>query len=1031
MTARKAIRFCSLTLLGLFISTRLFALPPSKPLYLLRHTVWTSRDGAPTGNTGRRSMVLDSEGYIWLGSSTGLTRFDGSRFAHIDLPAELRDSSSAISDIFAPSSGGIWAGLLFGGAIRYKDGVFTRYTSDSGLPRHTLESFVEGPDAATWAVAGGELIRFDGERWAVIEFASSDGAPLAVTRIMFDSEGCLWAGGVDGGLYAKERNETRFRRIADINFRVSGAVSFAESATGVLWITATGAGAVPVHRSRGTGKTSRTGTGMLFDHDGSLWVNQPVGIHRVQAPDATPLFQVANSSAAADMIDSMSGLSSERVNDLLEDREGNIWAFSPGGLDRFSNDSLITEVGESSEARIKARLNGPQLIADGSHVWANHLDWMFHNGLRQTLGRIDGNRFADERSVEYTGAGVRRSDGSAFAVVDDVLLDLHGHAPSIALPPLTLPHPGGAVQSIAEDRDGHLWVTITKGGVYERVDDSWIPYGNVDGLPREVALVTSSDRHGRIWLGYPGNQIAMVDDHRAAMYTSTGLGNILSFYGLRSHIWAGGAFGLAVLNGNRFRTVALPPPVAFAAITGIVETANGDLWLNGSRGIAHISAQELALNFKDPTHVVAADVRDASSGVVGMEQRLRPLPTLVETDDGKLWFSTQTAIYSIDPTEQRHNEVAPTVVIEGVNSEARDYAISNGVVRLPVYTKRLRIDFAGLSWTWPEKVKYRYRLDGADDTWQEQIGTGQAYYSNLGPGQHIFRLAAANGDGVWSKSDASLTIDIAPAYYQRAWFRGLIVMAAILVLFGVFRFRLNQLAHRMKEQHRIRLAERDRIAREIHDTLLQGAEGLILKVHAVVSKLPPDDDNRRVLENSIDRAGELVSEGRDRIIDLRSRHSKRAELSEALRAVAQRMAHEYTMELKVGLEGSAQILDEHVWDELYGIAREVIWNAFRHSRGKCVDVNVIYRDNEMRLLVKDDGAGFDLERLSSAEASRHFGLAGVRERAKHIGATLDIRTSPGKGTCVELRLAAKLAYPGSRSARDSRRTQARHVRLPS
>jgi signal transduction histidine kinase/ligand-binding sensor domain-containing protein len=1032
MTARQAIRLCSLTLFALVISTRLLALPPSKPLSQLRHTAWTSKDGAPTANSGRRSLAQDAEGYIWLGSSAGLTRFDGSRFTHIDLPAELRDSSAALSDIFAPSSGGIWAGLLYGGAIRYKDGVFTRYGSDSGLPRNTLNIFVEAPDGAIWAVAGSQIFRFDGERWRVTEFASSNGARIAVTRIMFDSEGCLWAAGLDGGLYAKEKDATAVRRITDVTFAVAPATSFAESPTGVLWMTKSGHGVVPVHRSKPTGKTSRAGTGILFDRDGRLWENQRYGIHRVQAPDTTPLFQSVNSSAVADMMDSKSGLSSDSVNDLLEDQEGNIWAFTSAGLDRLSNDSLIHEVGDGGQARFNARLDWSPLIADGTEVWTSHHDDSVPiDGLHETWVRIDGDHVVDEKKAEYSGPGVRTKDGKVLAVVDDALMDLkHTHTPSIPLPPPRLPAPGRWVQSMAEDRAGRLWLSIMRDAVYERVNDGWIPNGGVNALPSEPAIVTSSDAQGRIWLGFTGNRIAVVEDHRATLYASTGLGNILSFYGLRSRIWAGGAFGLAVLDGDHFRTIALPPPIAFGAITGIVETANGDVWLNGSRGIAHISAQELALNFRDPGHVVVADFRDALSGIEGLEQRARPLPTLVETDDGKLWFSTQNNIYSIDPTELRHNEIGPTPVIESVSSDARAYAISDGVVRLPVHTKNLHIDLAGLSWTWPERVKYRYRLDGADDTWQK-TSEGQVSYSNLGPGQHVFRLAAANGDGVWSQSDAALTIDIAPAYYQRAWFRGLIVMAAILALLGVFRFRLNQIAHNLKEQHRIRLAERDRIAREIHDTLLQGAEGLILKVHAVVCKLPPDDDSRRVLENSIDRAGELVSEGRDRIIDLRSRSSKRAELSEALRAVAQHMAHEYTMDLKVSFEGSTKTLDEHVWDELYGIAREVIWNAFRHSRGKRVEVNVSYGDKEMRLLVKDDGAGFDLEHLTPAEASRHFGLAGIRERAKHIGATLDIQTSPGQGTCIELRLAAKVAYRDGRAARVSRHTQGKHIRLPS
>jgi hypothetical protein len=348
------------------------------------------------------------------------------------------------------------------------------------------------------------------------------------------------------------------------------------------------------------------------------------------------------------------------------------------------------------------------------------------------------------------------------------------------------------------------------------------------------AITIVRDRRDRLWFSYPDGSVAALDEKRVRNYdVADGLqiGNVMANYPGRIGHWFGGEFGLARLDGERFHDIRSAPKLRLDGITGILETPDGDLWINGRSGIEHIAAAELARSRLDPAYPVSGETLGAFDGVVGGGEVLRPLPTAIEAGDGALWFATSGGIYGIDPARRVRNREPPPVLIRALNVAGHTIEPIPGFT-LPVYTTAVRFDYVGLSLTAPEKVRYRYRLDGVDTNWRELTAARQALYTNLRPGHYTFRVIAANNDGVWNESGASLALAIPPAFVQTGWFIALCVAGVAAAVWALVRVRVRQVRRRLEERMELRVKERTRIARDLHDTFLQTIQG---------SKLVADD----------------------------------------------------------------------------------------------------------------------------------------------------------------------------------------------
>jgi signal transduction histidine kinase len=465
-----------------------------------------------------------------------------------------------------------------------------------------------------------------------------------------------------------------------------------------------------------------------------------------------------------------------------------------------------------------------------------------------------------------------------------------------------------------------------------------------------------------------------------------------------------------VLDGNRFRSVLSDTPRGFDDITGIVETKEGDLWLNGAAGIVHVTAAELLHSLVDPTWRVRAEIFGTLDGLIGNGARLRPLPTAVEGTDGRLWFATDTSVFSIDPAHLHRNIVPPNMVIQSVTTDGKTYH-SAADLKLPKGTVALRIDYIGLSLTQAEKVRYRYLLDGVDRGWQDVGTRHQAFYTNLLPGRYQFHVTASNNDGVWNKGGATLVFEIPPTFVQTRWFVALCAIAAGIVIALLFLFRVRQISGRMRERLEAQLAERTRVARELHDTLLQTLHGSKLVADDALDKSTDSVHMHQAMKRLSVWLGEAIQEARTALSSMRTTTTQTNDLPDSFRRAAEECRVLGSMEINFSITGEIREIHPVIRDEIYRIGYEAIHNACKHSKSTRLSVAMSYSRNFL-LLIRDDGLGFDSAAAEQGQKG-HFGLQGMRERANRIGGELTVASSPGSGAEI------RLVVPGSVVFRNS------------
>jgi signal transduction histidine kinase len=394
----------------------------------------------------------------------------------------------------------------------------------------------------------------------------------------------------------------------------------------------------------------------------------------------------------------------------------------------------------------------------------------------------------------------------------------------------------------------------------------------------------------------------------------------------------------------------------------------------------------------------------------GVEPGITPLqPQGTVSPDGHLWFANDSILQSIDPQVIPRNTLAPSIAVEKVVADGASYS-PNEEFRLPALTRNLQIDYTGLSFVVPQKVRFRYKLEGHDSEWQDPETRRQAFYSNLPPGKYRFRVVGCNNDGVWNEAGSSVEFSLAPAFFQTTWFLALCTACFVAALWCVYLLRMRQVASGIRARMAERLGERERIARELHDTLLQGIQGLILKFHAVAKQIPGGDPIRQNMESALDCAEEVVTEGRERVLNLRASEASTNDLADMFPLLAGQAPHGSTASLRVVIEGSPRPLHPWVREEVYSIGREAILNSFRHADSTHIEVEIIYDTRELRVRIRDNGRGMDPEILNAGKQG-HWGLQGMRERARNIGAELQIWSGVRNGTEVDLRVPGLRAYP--------------------
>ena len=977
---------------------RALALDPDRRISQYRHTAWRVRDGAFAGTPSAITQTTD--GYVWIGTLAGLVRFDGVRFVPFAPPAGKRLPNPAVTSLLGATDGSLWIGTA-SGLAQWKNGELFTFPETASR----VNSIYEDYDGTIWITrsrtdAGGIC------KVAVSVatcYAPKDGVPPNANVLIKDNLGYFLIGHSTGIVRWKPGSSTSYdlpglksnpglAGISDLALAPDGSVW-----TG-LWHPGHGLGLEQLVNS--SWKTfitpaldgSRLSVSSLrLDRHNALWIaSYETGIYRVYDGNVDHF-------AGAD------GLSSDSVGSLFEDSEGNLWLTTTGGVDCFRD---IPVVSFSVHEGLGAGENVGSILAtrDGT-VWiGNHGQLNFVRGnVVSSIGPKQGLRGDHVTSLFEDHAG------RLWVGLDNGLFVYeYGR-----FTPILRPDGGsvGIVLAMTEDIDRDVWASVIRNppGRPTRLicfrDGRFVK--EISDQRLDVVSLAADPQSG-FWLGliqgglarYRNDQVQVFPLKDANARVSQVLANS------DGSVLAATNHGLVERRGDSQRTLDNNNGLPCNRIYALVTDRHSDLWLYAECGLIKIKSDDLQRWREHPELKVKFDLFDAFDGALSYLPPFRPIAT--RSNDGRLWFANETVAQMIDPDGPVRNPIPPPVHIEDVVADRKTY-LPQSRVGLPALTRDLEIDYTALSFVVPQKVHFQYKLEGYDRDWQDAGTRRQAFYSNLSPRNYTFRVKACNNSGLWNEAGASLDFNIAPAYYQTRWFLALCIAAVSAALYLVYLFRLRHATQQVRVGLETRLGERERIARDLHDTLLQGVQGLILKVHAGLIQIPTEVPGRKTIEKALDYGDQVVAEGRDRVRDLRSTAGL-SDLSSAFQRVADEMQQESSASVKTVVDGRKRELHPVVLEESYSIGREALVNALSHSEGQHVEVGITYDPKQFRLRVRDDGRGIESKILEKGSREGHWGLLGMRERAQKIGGQLEFWSQPGTGTEVQLTVPAKTAY---------------------
>jgi signal transduction histidine kinase/ligand-binding sensor domain-containing protein len=952
----------------------------------LYHTAWTMREGAPGAV---EALAQTADGFLWLGSGTGLFRFDGVRFEVFEAPPGQTMPSVNVSALFASPDSGLWVGYRFGGVSLIRHGTIRSYGESDGLPRGSILKFTRDAEGKVWVGATGGLARLEGSRWHTL--GPPEGLPEgAATSILADHAGRFWVS-ADAGVFMRATGATRFTRVGPA-LNPSGVdkiyTFLSEAPDGSVWGSSEESGLRQLAPSKDGGDVAPralvTGvSGMLIDNQGAAWLTvlRRGGIERVWLRSPGGPLPARPQYLAA-------GLSAKGVTSWLEDREGNVWAGTSAGLDRFRRPKLTRLELDGLEENIALA------PGDSGDVWIGSRGRVLRFGKRttefETVGKPIEVAYRGRSGTVWMGGprGLWRFDGHRFVAEK-------------------LPDIGTAgIQAVTEDAVGDVWISVVRRGVYQRHDGRWVLFGGRADLPHEPAIVLTTDDSGRTWFGYTNNRIALLQGDRIRLYTERdglGVGNVLAIHARGGHVWVGGELGLAALVGERFRPVT-GRSVRFRGVSGIVELSNGELWTQGALGISRIPTDQVDRAMQDSSYQVELERLDFRDGLDGSPAQIRPQPTVIAGTDGRLWFATTTDVSWIDPRAIVRNPVPPPVTIRRLTADNRNYLVGPDL-RLPVHTRAIRIEYTALSLSMPERVKFRYQLVGSDSSWQDAGARREAFYTNLGPGDYRFRVIASNEDGLWNEAGAAFDFSIPPSFTQTRWFLAVWVVAFAGLIWLAYLVRVRQVSGGLRLQYHAALAERARIAQELHDTLLQGFTGITLQLRAIERMLTRQpEQSAKALKGVLASADTALRDARHMIWDMRAVELEGRELPEALETAARHAMADSAAQLSFTTLGDHRRLPLTIETTALRVGREAVINAVNHAAPQSIAVTLEYGRRSLALRVVDDGKGIPAGAMDGAAAGEHLGLGGMRDRAQRAGGMLEISSEPGRGTTISMSL---------------------------
>jgi ligand-binding sensor domain-containing protein/two-component sensor histidine kinase len=978
---------------------------------------WGTERGLPGGSI--TAIAQTSDGYLWIGTDKGLVRFDGFNFHQFERAHPNPILIGPVRTLLVDPSDNLWILLQNTQLFRYQNGNFEliRGEAENGttaMARGTSGSVLLSSLAVGTATYSGNRFRSlsspalhtnaarvanseaPDQRATPFSWFDRLAAPTSVVISMAQTDdGTIWLGTERRGLFYLQEGRVSGALNGRVDTNINCLLPLQNSE---LWVgTAKG-----VLRWNGT-KLTLAGVpsslrnlnvlSILRDRDSNIWVGTSRGLFRY---NANGVFLLSTHETTGP------------VAALFEDREGSIWIGSGRGLERLRDSAFVTY----SLPNLKSQSMGPLHVDSGGRTWIAPIQ----GGLRWLKEGKSGDVTADgiANDVVYSIAGTGKDDiwvgrqqgglthlrysGNSFTA------KTYTQADGLAQ---------NRVYAVYQSSDSTVWAGTLSGGVSRFQNGEFRTFTTADGLSSNTVNAIVEDHSGTMWFGTP-NGLSSLSKGRWKVYgVQDGLPSA-SINCLTEDsagvLWIGSAAGLAYLRSGRVSVPMQLPPSLDEMIAGVAADRMGTFWIATSAHVVQLNRNRLLEGTLGSGDVHVYGLADGLRGSEGVKR----CQSVVADTLGRIWFSLNRGISVADPARMPS---FPSVLphLEAVSADGLSVDLS-GPVRISSAQRRITFDYAALSLSNREPVKYRYMLAGFDKGWSEPVTTGEAIYTNLSPGSYRFRLLAGNGDDLQNHAEVTLPIAIEPQFWQTWWFLFVCVLNFLLLLLVAFRIRIHQVNKRFSIRLEERVEERTRIARELHDTLLQSFHGSMFRMQAARNLLPTrPEEAGEALDGAITRAEQAIEEGRNAIQDLRAEAATASDITQLLKAMGQELATSQRGRgapamFRLTLEGERQALSPFLQDEVYRIAREALTNAFQHAYARQIEAEIRYDSRAFRLRIRDDGTGIDPRVLKQGKRAGHWGLPGIRERARQIGARLDLWSEAGVGTEMQLAIPASLAY---------------------
>lgn len=958
-----------------------------------RFDVWTTDDGLPQNQVN--NIFQTSDGYLWMTTFDGLVRYDGVRFSVFNSGNTTGITNSRFLIFFEDRDKNLWITTEESGITRYKDGQFTTYTTEDGLPHNRISRTLRLREDSLGLVVntdGGAVRWKDGK---FFPYDPNEGDPYA-TKGFPARPGVVWC--LEGASLNRIENSQVTASVPSLWSSSHEIRRIFETPGGTVWI-ATWAPKDEIWRLKngqfilitGKGLPKKWVTSVCEDRSGNTWFGTSgAGLYMLKN-DRFTVFTTAD------------GLSSNNISAVYEDREGNLWVGTERGLNRVRNRTVTAfsrEDGLASDNVYPIYQDRSGAIWIGS--WQGltcYRDGTFTNYTKR-FGLEDDNVTAicqDRAGALWVGTWGQT-----------VIQIREGKATRLSGPENYL----DTTHAICEDREGTLWFGTHSGLVRYR-DGAFTKYTRKDGLPGEIVYVLLEDRSGALWVGTERGPSIYRDGQFHSYTAEEGLPpyTVRSLYeDSEGTLWIGTYdAGLYRFRDGRFRSFTTRDGLFNNGVFQILEDAHGYFWISCNLGIYRINKKELDDFAEGRVRRITAIPYGKREGMLNQECNGGNQPAGIKAVDGRLWFPTVKGVAVIDPATVNVNLHPPAVVIEDVTIDNRAINLKD-VLRVEPGQNNFEVSYSGLSFIDPERIEFRYRLVGLDPDWIEAETRRTAYYSHVSPGTYIFEVEAANRDGVWSERPAQIRVVVVPPFWRTWWFTLLAISLAMAVALLLYARRISALkrAHQNQEAFSRQLiesqeAERKRIAAELHDSL--GQNLLVIKNRLMLAMRTADEGTIEQLNEISSTTDQAIDEVSEISYNLRPYHLDRLGLTRALEAMLRRVSGSSSIKFSCNIDHIDNLLDQNAEISIYRIVQEGVNNIVKHSDATEGRVSVRKNEREMQIEIRDNGRGINNEAISNdSRPNGGFGLIGIAERAKMLGGRHSLQSVKGNGTSITVNI---------------------------